>query len=45
MESSTYDTVQPFSAANPRKESKTYLYNTAYIVYPIRESVNVTKNA
>ena len=36
--------VQPLSTAKPMRKSDTYPYNTVHIVYPIRESVNVTKN-
>jgi hypothetical protein len=32
------------SAASHTRESETYSCNTAYIVYPIRESVNITRN-
>ena len=40
---STYDTVQP--TFHSRENARLNPYNTAYIVYPIRESVNVTKIA
>ena len=40
---STYDTVQP--TFHLREKARLNPYSTAYIVYPMRESVNVTKIA